>query len=325
MSEPEFNIDDAAAQFDKGKPIDGAPPADPPAAAPAGDEADAGTDNPPGFKSYEEYVADGGDPDMYRGKKAYVAEHERINENKALKRDVKSLNQTVKQTAAAVDSLVDQARQQTRAEVEAELAEAIENEDPKAAVAAQKKLDGIDDTPATQTQHVEPGPIADFRDANPIIDRDHDDFDPEFNQDLTAIYNDLAWKHSNGDKVQLSERQVNRLLKKAMKETMELHEMEPTPARAAPADDGEPDESARNTRTQGTRRARTASKREPEQRAEDFKIDNPRNGRDHDASGVRDMIHKTAYDSALKAGKSADDATKEADQAAKDFERSLTQ
>ncbi len=325
MSEPDFDIDAAAAKFDSGKKPDDdrghqgdTSPRDPSPDTPAE------KDTPPGFDSYDEYVSKGGDPDMYRGKKAYVAEHERIDENKRLRREVKDLTSTVQQTVEAVDSLVTQAKQQTRAEIEGELSRAMEDEDPKAAVAAQKKLDSLDGEQAKQKTYREPDVIRDFRDSKPLIDQGSDEFDAEFNADMTAIYNDYALRLSNQDRVKLSDAQMNRLLRKSYKEARELHELEddtPAPARAEEA----PERSARNDRRATSASRRRSAAREPEPRAEDFKIDNPRNNRDYDASSVRDMIQKRAYDNAIKAGKSAEDATEAGVTAAGNFERSLAQ
>ena len=57
------------------------------------------------------------------------------------------VQQTVQQTMETVSEWQQRESERIREEVEAELHEAMENEDPKAAVAAQKKLDDLDAKP----------------------------------------------------------------------------------------------------------------------------------------------------------------------------------
>ena len=51
-----------------------------------------------GHITYEDWVSQGKDPDMWKGKKAFDAEYDRIQENKSLKSDVKDMK-------AAIDAL----------------------------------------------------------------------------------------------------------------------------------------------------------------------------------------------------------------------------
>lgn len=330
MSETNFDIDAAAEQFDKGK----APEGDTPPNHPEGkQEYDTHDGQPPaqGHQSYEEYLENGGDPDMYRGKKAFEKERERIDENKGLKKQIKSLETTVRQTTEAVGDLVQQARDETRAEIEARIQEAKENEDFDGYDRASQDLAEHDakQKPQQQPTYQEPDVIVDFRAENPRIDAESDDYDEEYNELVEGAYNDLYHRMSNGGRKKLSDNQIKRLLNKAVREADDIFgEPEPGDADAdADADtgadaDADPGRSPRNNRRQGTSRRRAAS-REVEQGAEDFKINNPKNSRDHDATGVRDMIHKNAYNAAIKAGKSEEDATKAANEAAKEFERNL--
>ncbi len=322
MSEANFDIDAAAEQFDKGKAPEGdAPPAE------GKQEFDTfdGDEPAKGHKSFEEYVADGGDPDRYKGRQAFEDERERIAENKSLKKEVKSLKDTVRQTNDAVGDLVQQARDDERSKIESRIEKAKEDEDFDAFEQAQDDLAEHDKkAPATREEFVEPDVVLDFREEHTILDREHDDFDPEFNLDMTAAFNELLARQSQGGKRQLSDKAWQRLLKKAYRETRDLYELGDE-AEPEAEDEGEPDVSPRNTRRQGATSRRRAAGREEAPKAENFKISNPRNNRDHDASGVRDMIHQNAYKAAKKAGKSDDDAQKSAETAAKNFERSLHQ
>lgn len=324
MAESDFNIDDAEAQYNAARAAEdeGTPP------LPDVEELDADgnpieSEDPPGFKTYEDYVADGGDPDMYRGRKAYEAEHNRIDENKTLKRELKGLKSTVQQTMDAVNSWQETERGKIRTEVEAELHEAMENEDPKAAVAAQKKLDAIDDTPDPAPNQREENPvIQDFRAANPILDGDSDNFDQEFNADVEAFYNGMYAQLSYNGKREITDGQIKRCLRRALKEAQDLHEIEPEPR--GRADDNPRGESPRNQRRGNPRSQRRAQQTPRTAKAEDFTIENPRNPRQKNAAPeVRDMIHQKALNQALKSGKSEKDAKAYADGEAKRFEESL--
>lgn len=318
MSEPEFNIDAAADQFDAGKdlPLADVEELDADGNAIPDEDGDA---LPPGFKNYQDYIADGGDPDMYRGRKAYVAEHDRIEQNKSLKREMKGLRETVQQTVDAVGQLTTAQRAEVRKEVAAELKEAMENEDPQAAVDAQKKLDAIDDAPAPVARPAEHPLIAEFREENPMADPQADEFDEEFNSDVEGYFNGMA-KELGG---KLTDGQVKRCLKKALKQAQDLHEIDTAPARKAD-DDTTRGESPRNSRRGQTRSQRRASADPADPKAEDYVLDNPRNpSQKNAASDVRETIRKRAHENAIKSGKSEADAKKYADTAAKNFEKSL--
>lgn len=160
-----------------------------------------------------------------------------------------------------------------------------------------------------------------------MMDPESETFDVNFADDVAFAYNDLAKRLSRNGARRLSDAEINRLLTRAEAETRDLHGLEASTT-PAPKDgaDGEPERSPRNDRRAATTAARRpAAQREADVKAEDFKIENPRNNRDHDAGSVRDMIRDTAYKAAKKAGKSDEDATKEAAAEAKKFERSLVQ
>jgi len=267
---------------------------------------------PPGFLSYEDYVAQGGDPEMYRGPKAFVAEHDRIEENKQLRRELKETQTMVKTTMDAVQDWQTTERGRLKAEVEAELNEAFENEDPKAAVAAQKKLDELESAPAPAAPQGEHPAIQDFREKNPLIDQASDRFNAEFNADVEAIYNTTAQALSLNGSRKLTEGQINRALNKALKDAQALH--------------GDLFESPRNERrTPGsTPPGRREAPREAAPRAESYVIDNPRNpNQGNAAADIRETIRKEAVKQATKTGKSAEDAEKAGKAAAERFERSL--
>ncbi|MGI9250908.1 MAG: hypothetical protein ACR2PR_06890 [Pseudohongiellaceae bacterium] len=315
MSEPDFDIDAAEQQYNDARQDE--PPADDPPPNDDIDDQDDGNDTPPGFKSFEEYVADGGDPDDYVGKKAYERHHARIQDNKGLRDEVKDLKGTVQQTMEATNAVLEQTEARVRAEVEAELHQAREDEDVDAALTAQGKLDDMDAAAEQrrgappQQRPTEHPTITAFRESNPMLDHNSNQFDQDFNEDVEAAFNVIANQGLTG-----TDRQVKAALKKAMDIAKGMH--------------AEKFESPRNNRQQNQQRRQqrrtNPGDNDTTPNAEGYVIKNPRNPRQGNAAPeVRDMIQQKAEDAARKAGKSDEDIAKAGKKAAKDFERSLAQ
>lgn len=319
-----FDIEKAEQEYNKARAE---------VAEPTDEELDDGADGneaPPGFLSFEEYTAQGGDPDMYRGRKAFENEHERIEENKRLRRDVKGMQHTVAQTMDAVNEWKGNERTKMRAEVEASLHRAMEDEDPQAAIDAQKKLDAIDDAPPERRP--EHPVITDFRSEHSALDEASDDFDVELNADVEAYFNDIAGRLSQGNRRQLTDGQVTRVLRKALKDAHELRadadaDADDDADGKDDADDGkqrQTGESPRNTRGRGKAPKRRARQQPARPKAEAFVLDKPMNERQtHAASEVRDTIREKSIDAGRKAGLSDADAKKRADEDVQRFEESL--
>ena len=155
MSEQPFNIDEASEQFENLR--DGQPKFEPDADDPKPDDDGTPTakkESPPNFKTYEEFVAEGGDPRRYKGDLAYEEEHERVAENRRLRREVSGMQKTVKATMDATQQLLTDQRTTMRAEIEAEIHKAKEDEDFGAFETAQDKLTKLDT--AEQATHRQP-------------------------------------------------------------------------------------------------------------------------------------------------------------------------
>lgn len=298
------------------------------------DEAAAGNEAPPGFLSYEEYTAQGGDPDMYRGRKAFENEHERIEENKRLRRDVKGMQSTVAQTMEAVNEWKGNERTKMRDELEVSLSRAMEDEDPQAALAAQKKLDALEDLPPpARPEHPV---IADFRAEHPALDASSDAFDVELNADVESFFNNLAEQLSQGNRRQLTDSQVTRVLRKSLRDAYGLRFDAADDADDADGKDDKDDkdddkppqtgESPRNTRGRSAKATprRRARQQPAAPKAETFVLENPMNERQVNAAPeVRDVIREKSIESGRKAGMSDADAKKRADEDVKRFEESL--
>lgn len=147
------------------------------------EEVEETSDNPPGFISYEDWVAQGKDPNDWRGANAYKREYDRIQEVKELSSkmtDLVSLIEDEKKTAAQ------KAREEERARFEAELNEAKENMDVDRVEELLKKAPA-EETPKQEFK--EPAPIADFRKANPILDPNSQGFDQDFETAVAGVVN----------------------------------------------------------------------------------------------------------------------------------------
>jgi len=145
-------------------------------------------EKPPGYLTYDEWIAKGKDPADYKGENAYKAEYERIKE-------IRELKDTMNQVVHGVESWKEQqnaqmAREIARAKQEAqrELELARENEDLDAALIAKDKLIELDRQVVNQPPPLNPI-ITDFARKNPIIDQNSPQYDKEFHQDMIMIHN----------------------------------------------------------------------------------------------------------------------------------------
>lgn len=138
--------------------------------------------SPPGFVSYEDWVAQGKDPDDWRGANAYKREYDRIQENKDLLDKMSSLVSLIedeKQTAA------ERARAEERLRFEQELNEAKENMD----VDKVEELLKNQPKDPVKEEFVEPAPIANYRKSNPILDPTSPQFDEQFEGAVARVVN----------------------------------------------------------------------------------------------------------------------------------------
>jgi len=313
--ETDFDVDAAGAQFDANRSQAEAPEGDP--AGDPQDEGEASSEddapaakeaNPHGHLSYQEWVDAGKDPDDYVGRNAYQQQHERIVDNRHLEKQVKQLTKTQQQTLDAIGDWQAQESARLRAELEAELHKAKEDEDVEGALEAQQALDEHDRKqkakPAVPAESDELPVIAGFREANPVILPGSDDFDPDFNAEVELAFNALA-RRAYEQKREVTEPMMKRWLNKAMKEARDLFGDE---APAPKQDEPPRGESPRNQRPGQQAPKRRQGQKPREAKAEDFKIENPRNPRQQNAAAeIRDLI-----------------ANKYGDEDAKNFEKSLT-
>ncbi len=188
-----------------------------------GDDTPAPDDKaPPGFKSYDQYIADGGDPDMYKGRKAYEAEKKRIDENKLLHSQVRDLKKSTDSIAEAMQEWQQGERDKMRRELEAKLKEQKDSLDIDGALETREQLDKLK---VEGRRAPPPHPIiAQFTEDNPIIDPKSDQFNKDFTDDVATIHNArIARMSRSGDGMDVSEAQVIKSLKASFEEAKELN------------------------------------------------------------------------------------------------------
>lgn len=185
-------------------------------------------EKPQGYKSYDEYIADGGDPDYYKGPKAFEQEYQRIQDNKELKSELKTIKEMSKSAFEGLEEWRAREAEKIRADLEAKLVEQKETADVDGALETQKQLSELDSKVVEQKREVHPV-VKDFIKSNPVLDESSESFNAEFYDDMSRIQakyiNDLG-----GDKEPLTEAQLERCMAAAFEKTKALHpELERSP------------------------------------------------------------------------------------------------
>ena len=175
-----------------------------------GNEEIVSEENPPGYLSYEDWVDQGKDPDMYKGKKAYEAEYDRIQEVKDLKRTVKGMDDTLKSTVDAITERENKAEIRHRRELEAALAEAKAEGDTEAAIDAVEQLNELKERPVAEVKPTTHPVISEFLDKNPILES------ADVNAEFARIYNGKLKADGVGPNDQISEVAIRGYARAAM-------------------------------------------------------------------------------------------------------------
>lgn len=179
------------------------------------EEEEALDANPPGFKTYEEWVADGGDPDDWQGKNKYSQHYDLIQNNKEVRSEIKQMNQLLKTTVEATTDMQTQAYKRGLQEAKSDLQKAVESEDVDAVMAARDKVDAITNSkPTAQTQV---NPIhSDFFSNNQIVDTNSDQCNPELRAEFERIYNGRLRNDGVAPDQQLPAETIHRYMKAAL-------------------------------------------------------------------------------------------------------------
>ena len=172
------------------------------------DEEAPEEESPPGFiDNMDDWIAAGKDPDLFKGKKAYKAEYERIQQVKGLQNSFKTMQETLKSTVEAVARREEQMNEQHRRELEAALATAREDGDTDAALEAASKLNEIKSEPRRPAENPV---IGEFLSSNAVLES------PEIKTEFARIYNGKLRADGVSPDEQLSEAAIRGYLKASM-------------------------------------------------------------------------------------------------------------
>lgn len=164
---------------------------------------------PPGMLGYEDYIAKGGDPELFKGKKAYEAEYKRIQEVKELKRSMKAMGDTLETTVSAIAQREEKAEARHRKELEAALNRAKEDGDTDAALDAAEQLHSLKSQPVQQQTQTHPV-IAEYIEKNPVL------MNEEVKNEFARVYNGKLKADGVGAGDQLSEAALKGYARAAM-------------------------------------------------------------------------------------------------------------
>ena len=184
-------------------------------------------ENPPGYiDNLDDWVAAGKDPDDFKGKNAYKAEHARITEIRELKGLVKDVQETTTDWRASQQAQMEAQYKRDLDTATAELNKAKDESDIDAALAAKDKISNLSRPEVTRpTAAPEENPIiADFRKANPILDSSNPLYDQAFNATVTKAQRSALNRLTGGDEtVVITPEELKGSLRKALEVAKEIY------------------------------------------------------------------------------------------------------
>lgn len=176
-------------------------------------------DNPPGYiDNVEDWVAAGKDPDDFKGKNAYKSEYNRIQTSRD---EIADLKATMSSVVEGMSEWRLQEKEKARNEALAELDKATSEADVGKALAAKEKIDKLDSQPDPQAAARHPV-MTDFLRSNPIIDKDSDQFDKDFFEDMAAMQSTILVQ-LGGPEAKVTDAQVSRIMKTAYSQAKAMH------------------------------------------------------------------------------------------------------
>jgi|GEM_PF-3383659 len=150
------------------------------------DAPEANDDVPEDFKSYEQYVADGGDPEYYRGPKAFKQQKEILDELKGVKEKFKRFEED----AVKFDKFREQEKERLLKQLEDQKKKAREDLDFDAYDDLEKQRRQIEEGPeAEASDSQEPPVIATYRSENPQLNPAAPEFDPVYASAFAGAFN----------------------------------------------------------------------------------------------------------------------------------------
>ena len=184
-------------------------------------------DKPPGFMGYDEWVAAGKDPNKFRGVDAYKDHYDSLQEIKGLKDSVSAIADGMTEWKRSQIEESNERVENAITKAKAELAQAEEDDDVAAALAAERKITELN----SKTEEVEPTQeaspvIVEFQRKYPIVDKASPQFNQDFYDDVVAIQGATIDKLTGGNPQRLqalNEGQIQRSIELAYREAKTLH------------------------------------------------------------------------------------------------------
>lgn len=134
---------------------------------------------PPGYISYEDWIAQGKDPDLWQGKKKYEQQYDLMHELKDFKKKFSELENSSQEQARmmteALAELKQQAYDEARKEMEQQLQEAIDNQDVDEVIRIKDEMNANKAPVSDQPQKLHPV-YEDFFSKNAILDKNSNGF-----------------------------------------------------------------------------------------------------------------------------------------------------
>jgi len=152
------------------------------------DEEEQSDDSLEGFKSYEQYIEDGGDPDFYRGKKAFAQQRKIIEEMKEIKEKSKKVDdfmfQQEKRFAEEKERMlkeIEKAKKEAREELDFERYDELNEQERN-----------LKEGKVEQQAQGEPQFIAEYRTKNPILNPAAPQFNAAIASGFAATFNAMV-------------------------------------------------------------------------------------------------------------------------------------
>ena len=158
--------------------------------------------NPPGYiDNIDDWVAAGKDPDLFKNKKMYSAEYDRLQEVKELKSLVQTVVTNTGEWKAQQQAQMEAQIAQARIDAKAALEQARDENDFEAFEAASNKLSNIErQQPQQPVQQQKDPEIDNFIRANPILDQNSDQYDQAFAATMIKAQHTALNRITGGDR-----------------------------------------------------------------------------------------------------------------------------
>lgn len=184
---------------------------------------------PKGYKTLEEYIADGGDPDYYRGPKAFAEQRKIIDELKETKGKVKRIDDEM----LRLQKFHDQEKKRLLSEIDVKRAKAKEDMDFEAydQLGEQKRQLETAEPPQQQGEHPV---IASFRADNPVLNQADPSYDPVYASAFAAAFNVMVQEGQQRAGRELAEAEIQRYLAET-KNKLSPGQPQRRPSRVEPA------------------------------------------------------------------------------------------